>query len=632
MRILGGRAIPGEGVSEQGRGLVEGLRGRLTRPFGVTPRIAPGIAARIAERFESRWRYLRRQARKSDLVLIFLAGVVGAAAGGGVVIMRESVGLLQGFFFGTSLETHASTMMAIPWWREFGVPAVGGLAFGLTAYAIAKLRPHESFDAIEANALHGGRMSFSDSLIIAVMTVFSVGVGASVGLEAGVVQLGSGFSSWVGKRLGLPRTFMRTMVGCGAAAAISAAFNAPLAGAFYALELVIGGYAVSALAPVILAAIAGALVARNAFGSEPMFSVAVVSQHLTGGAYMMFGLLGLGAAVIGVLVMRIATVLEATFRRRALPHWLRPFLGGLVIGALALAYPRVLGSGHGGLDDVVNQRLGLTLLLGLVAAKMLASAFSIGSGFRGGLFSASLFLGSIYGAAAAFTVALLAPGLPSDYTAYTLVGMGAVAASVVGAPITMILLVFETTLDYPVAIGVAIGVIVATVATRRWFGYSFATWRFHLRGVELRSAYDIGRLHDLRVRDVFTRNVLRVPATTDINTLCSLFLLGTAKVAFVEDESGVFLGIVDAAEANAVLLEDRETPPTAQDLVTEQPHFLTPADRLSTALHLLEQATTGAVAVVRSADNPRVIGCIHETDVLRRYIEESEKMRQEELG
>lgn len=606
------------------RGFAVGLKGRLASPFGYAPV--------LGEWLESRWRYMRRQARKSDLIVIVLAWIVGAAAGAGVVLMREMVGLLQGIFFGAELETHAPAVLAMPWWRALGVPCLGGLAFGVTAYIIARLRPHESFDAIEANALHGGRMSFSDSLIIAAMTVFSVGVGASVGLEAGVVQFGSGLSSWVGKRLALPRTFMRTMVGCGAAAAISAAFNAPLAGAFYALELVIGGYAVAALAPVILAAIAGTLVSRTVFGGAPMFSVNAVSPTLGGANYMIFGLLGIGAAIIGVLVMRIATVVEATFRRRALPHWLRPVLGGVVIGLLAVAYPRVLGSGHGGMDDVVNHRLGLALLLGLVAAKMLASAFSIGTGFRGGLFSASLFLGSLYGGAAYYLAAALLPNVPADYTAYALVGMGAVAASVVGAPLTMILLVFETTLDYPVAIGVAVGVIVATVATRRWFGYSFATWRFHLRGVEVRSAYDIGRLHDLRVRDVFTRNVLRVPAATDINTLCSLFLLGTARVAFVEDANGVFLGVVDAAEANAVLLEDRPEPTTAATLVGEQPLFLTPADRLSTALQLLEHATTGAVAVVRSADNPRVIGCVHEADVLRRYIEETEKMRQEEIG
>jgi chloride channel protein, CIC family len=185
-----------------------------------------------------------------------------------------------------------------------------------------------------------------------------------------------------------------------------------------------------------------------------------------------------------------------------MPVWTRPALGGLVLGGIALPFPQVLGSGHGGIEATITsstQGFELPLLCGLIIAKMAASAVSIGTGFRGGMFSSSLYLGSLFGAAAAMTVHRLLPGLALDDSVYILSGMGAVAAGVVGAPVTMILLVLEATSDFSATLGVTVAVLIAALVVRHWFGYSFATWRFHLRGVALRSPRDIGWLNDLRV-------------------------------------------------------------------------------------------------------------------------------------
>jgi CIC family chloride channel protein len=581
---------------------------------------------------EGHWRYVRRVVRKDEIFLILLAAFVGALSGVGVIVLRLMVDGLQRLAFGAFVERHPSQAGHLAWWLPIAVPCIGGLLYGLAMEAVGRWHPREIVDAIEANALQGGWMSFRDSVLLALMTVASVGVGASVGLEAAVTQIGAGLSSSIGRKLHLGRSQMRTMVGCGAAAAIAAAFNAPLAGAFYALELVIGGYAITALAPVVVAAIAGTLVSQGVFSTGPIFAAADRPQ-LTHTDYLLFALLGVIAALLGVLVMRGVTVVEAALRRGSVPRWLRPAIGGLALGAIALAYPYVLGSGHRGIEMAVDQRFDLTMLLGLVAAKGLASAISIGSGFRGGMFSAALFLGSVYGAAFGLVTARLAPQISIDYVAYTLVGMGAVAAAIVGAPITMIMLVFETTVDYPVATGVAVAVIIANVATKRWFGYSFATWRFHQRGVDLTGAYDVGRLKQLTVREVLNRNVLRVSTTTDVDTLCSLFLLGPRQVAFVENADGSFVGTVDAAHANAVLLERREPKPLAGELAAENPFFfVTLNDPLSTALDVFDEAGTAMIGVVQSAEFPRLMGAIDEVSVLRRYFDEAEQLRREELG
>ena len=206
---------------------------------------------------------------------------------------------------------------------------------------------------------------------------------------------------------------------------------------------------------------------------------------------ILFGL-GLASAGLGILVMKGVTSTEALFRSLAVPRWARPALGGLVIGALALPFPQILGAGHGGIMRVLHSGFDLPFLAGLIVAKIVASAVSIGSGFRGGLFSTSLFLGSLFGSLIGAVLARLGPHLGTDPLICTLVGMGAVAAAIVGAPMTMIMIVLETTGDFAATIGVMVGVVTAAIAVRHWFGYSFATWRFHLRGLTIRSPDDVG--------------------------------------------------------------------------------------------------------------------------------------------
>jgi CIC family chloride channel protein len=330
--------------------------------------------------------------------------------------------------------------------------------------------------------------------------------------------------------------------------------------------------------------------------------------------------------------MRTATSLEAFFRRAKVPSWLRPAFGGLVVGGLAILYPQVLGAGHAELVTTLTSNLSLPLMLGLLLAKTLASSVSIGCGFRGGLFSASLLLGGFLGTAFWLICFHFIPEHIAVHSAYAVVGVGAVAASVVGAPMTMILLVFETTSDYTVTVGVALAVIVATVGTRRWFGYSFSTWRFHLRGVGLKGAYDIGRMYELTVRRVLDRDILRVDAATPLAELSRLFQTSRHTLAFVQHPDGIFLGLIEAADANARFAEPGQAAVPAESLARRPDKLLTPVDRLSTALAVLEGGEFDAAPVVMSPTDHRLIGCVHESDLLRSYIDEADRMRREELG
>ncbi|HYZ42323.1 MAG TPA: chloride channel protein, partial [Stellaceae bacterium] len=394
--------------------------------------------------------------RDSELFVLALALAAGVAAGIAVVLIDLGLALLRQLAFAMPAEGHLSDLDLGPA-RILMMPVLGGLLVGLTSTVLRRWRPREVVDAIEANALRGGRMSVTDSLGLVAATLFSGGFGASVGLEAAYTQLGAALASKLGVAVKLRRDDVRTLVGCGAAGAIAAAFNAPLTGAFYAFELIIGSYTLQALAPVGIAALTGALVVRGLVGSTPIF-VVWHEISISGPDYLAFFVLGLAAAGLGILVMKGVTSTEALFRSLAVPRWARPAIGGLLIGAIALAYPQVLGSGHGGIMRVLHAGFALPFLGGLIVAKIVASAVSIGSGFRGGLFSTSLFLGSLFGSFIGSGLAWLAPHFGADPLIYALVGMGSVAAAIVGAPMTMIMIVLETPGAFAATIGVMVGV------------------------------------------------------------------------------------------------------------------------------------------------------------------------------
>ena len=464
----------------------------------------------------------------------------------------------------------------------------------------------------------------SETAWVVGVTLFSSGFGASVGLEAAYTQLGAALASRLGRWLDLRRDDVRTLVGCGAAGAIAAAFNAPLTGAFYAFELIIGAYTLQTLAPVGIAALTGALIVRGLVGSNPIF---VVWHEITisPSDYPAFFCVGLASAGLGIVVMKGVTSTEAMFRSLAVPRWARPALGGLLVGAIALPFPQILGSGHGGILRELHSGFDLPFLAGLIVAKIVASAVSIGSGFRGGLFSTSLFIGSLFGSLIGSVLARFSPDLGADPLIYTLVGMGAVAAAIVGAPMTMIMIVLETTGDFTATIGVMVGVVTAAIAVRHWFGYSFATWRFHLRGLSIRSPEDVGWINDLLVGPMMRRDPAVIAAVLPLDELRRRFPAGSIKQVFVVDDHGGLCGMIDPAGVSTP--DGVGADHTVMDAVSEIGSFLLPGDDLRTALDRFSLAAQETLPVIDNPEDRRVIGYLSEAYALRRYAHELERHR-----
>jgi CIC family chloride channel protein len=590
-----------------------------------------GKLRRLAIHWRIRLRnFARARMRDDEIGLVALAGLLGVGAGFGVVLLRRGVAAFHEIAFDIPLSGHLSDGYNLDWWRVLVLPCGGGLVLGVVAWAIKRWRPREIVDAIEANALYGGRMSLTDSINLAVLTLLSGGFGASVGMEAAYTQLGAGYCSRMGVILRLRRDDLRMLVGCGAAAAIAAAFNAPLAGAFYAFELVVGRYALNNLAPIAVAALTGTLTARATFGAEPTF-VVERPVHISAPDYLFFVLLGIACAGLSIVVMRGVTMTEQWFRRRDVPSWLRPGIGGFAIAAIALVYPQVLGSGHGGI--VANLHLGYALpyVIGMIAAKILASAISIGAGFRGGLFSAAIFIGSLFGSAVSQVGAEILPTLNADPLAYTLVGMGSVAAGIIGAPVTMVLLVLEGSGDFSATVGVLVGVITTTVAVRHWFGYSFATWRFHLRGLKIRSPEDVGWLDESRVGRLMRTDVKSVPTGMSLASLRKLFPIGSAKRVFAVDGRKL-VGIVDLVELHGPDLAGASEDLTAGDIAHPARIHLVPNEDVRSALHKFVEAEMEALPVVDSSESMEIVGFLTEAYALRRYNQELERRRAESEG
>jgi CIC family chloride channel protein len=557
-----------------------------------------------------------------------LGAVVGALAGVVVVVMSLGVTMLHALLFGVPPGQRLSSLKALDPYIALTVPTLGGLLFGAAVYALARWRPLREVDPIEANALHGGRMSLLGSLSVALQTVWSSGVGASVGLEAGYTQLASAIASRIGHAFHLRRRDLRLVVGCGAAGAIAGAFGAPLAGAFYAFELIIGSYSAASLAPVGIAALAGYVVA-NLFESSALGIGAIYVSQVATRDLAIAGVIGLVAAGAGIALMLGVAQCEALLTSLRLPTYLRPALGGLIVGALALVSPQVLSSGHGAIHmaAMIDSPLRDVLLLFLL--KALASMVSLGAGFRGGLFFASLLLGALGGRLLAEALSTAWPALALDPHVYAIIGMGAFSVSVIGGPLTMTFIALETTGDLWLATAVLVAVIVSTQVTREAFGYSFATWRFHLRGESIRSAADVGWLRDLTVRRMMRPDVRTVPANTTLSRFRTAFPLGSNTHVVAVDENKDYAGIANVAEAHAPELDDSRA---VRDILHFTDATLLPTMTVKEAVVAFDQTEAEALAVIQSRESRHVIGLLSEAHALRRYSEELELRRRELIG
>ncbi len=330
--------------------------------------------------------------------------------------------------------------------------------------------------------------------------------------------------------------------------------------------------------------------------------------------------------------MRAVALVERAFEHSRIPAWARPAIGGLGIGLLALVTPQVLAAGHGAMKLDMSLDLTARRLMFLIVLKLAAALISLGAGFRGGLFFASLFVGALLGKLYGLFAVQLLPNLGIDPTACTLTGMGVFAVAVVGGPLTMSFLVLETTGDYSLTGAVLAACVATSLAVRETFGYSFSTWRLHLRGESIRSAADVGWMRSLTVGRLMRRDPATLSADATVAEFRQAYPLGSRHMVILNQADGTYVGLVPTAEAHAPELDADATTRLVRTLARWRSAVLTPVMDVKAAMALFDRAEAETLCVVEDAKTRHVVGMLTETYASRRYAEELDKANRSLTG
>jgi CIC family chloride channel protein len=432
---------------------------------------------------------------------------VGIAAGFAALGFRLGIDAIQRLIYGTDDVTLASHARELPWLLVLAVPICGGLAVGLILHWFTPDGQVRAVaDVIDGAARQRGRVETRAGLASAAASLLTLSTGGSSGREGPVVHLAGVIATWVSDRISADGITGRELLGCAVAAAVSASFNAPIAGTLFALEVVLRHFAVRAFAPIAIAAVAGTVVNRLRYGDITEFRLATGNTLDFYVELPAFLILGLVCGLVGVVLMRAIFLADdignAVQRRTRLPRWARPMLSGAVLGAVAVWFPHIIGVGYETTSRALSGDIGLWNAIVFAAVKVFAVAVTFGGRMGGGVFSPALMLGALTGLAFGIVATGVFPQVSGGPTLYALAGMGAVAAAVLGAPISTTLIVFELTGDWQTGLAVMVAVSLSTALASRLVARSFFLTQLERRNVRLAAgpqAYLLGTFRVARL-------------------------------------------------------------------------------------------------------------------------------------
>jgi len=559
--------------------------------------------------------------RTSSTGLLVLALLVGAGAGGGAIAFRwlitEFTRVLSGHA-DYSAAGHAANPLVpgLGRWFVLLAPVAAGLVYGPLVHFFAReARGHGVPEVMYAVARRGGRIAPQVAAVKALASALCIGGGGSVGREGPIVQIGSALGSTMGLLVRVAEARMRVLVACGAAGGIAATFNAPLAGVFFAMELILRDFTAESFGMVVLASVTASVIGRGAFGSAPFLHLPTFTvPHLID--YPLFAALGLLAGVIGVVFTRVLYLIEdACDTAWRWPEWLRPAVGGLLLGGVLLVLPQLYGVGYPVLGAGVAGHFAIGFLLALLAGKIIATSLTIGIGGSGGVFAPSLFIGAMTGAAYGQTLHHFAPGLVGAAGAYGLIGMGAVFAGAARAPITAVVIMFELTGEYSIILPLMTAIVLATGISHLLTGDSIYTLKLRRRGIDLDAHPAANRLATTTAGTVLEPVTVSVHAdTTLIDAVAVLAQVEHGQIP-VLDSNDSYLGVITARGVAEALADGQHDTASAAS-VLQSPPPITTATSLEDGLDLLESSGAAALPVL-DAQRVTLIGWLSVQRVLR---------------
>lgn len=553
--------------------------------------------------------------------LIVLAVLVGLATGGAAIGFRELLRLFHYLllqeFLGWAERTFPFGRAALPLLTGGGALLVGLLIRYFGREAQGSGIP----EVMAAVAVRGGIIRRRVVVVKALAAALCMGSGGSAGREGPIVQIGSSLGSSVGQALRLSAERVRTLVGCGAAAGIAATFNAPIAGALFSLEVILGDFGFANFAPVVLASVVGATVGRWYFGNHP--SLTVLHFHLRSGAeFPLYAVLGILAGVLGVVFTRVLYGEEDLFSRllRRVPGPGRAMLGGLLVGTIGIFLPEVLGTGYGPVDGAVSNVFPAHLLLLLLVAKLFATTTTLGSGGSGGIFAPSLFMGAMAGGAFGLAARGLFPAFTAQPGAYALVGMGAMVASTTYAPLSAVVILFEMTDNYSIILPLMTACVVSLLVARRLNRYSIYTTKLKRMGIMWRRGKDADVLRSISARAVMRREYESISGGMLFAELLDFVQRARQNSFPVVDERGRLVGVIsmqilrrwinERSFSNLVVAEEL----AKKDIVT-----VSEEETLYTVWDEFERLDVESLPVVAVSDPCRLVGLLFRKDVYAAY-------------
>ena len=564
---------------------------------------------RLVERFEP----------DETTIMVVMAVLVGLVGGFGAILFRWLVDLFQGLTIGRGEHTVA-LLANQPWWKILLLPMVGGLVVGpLVHFGAREARGHGVPEVLGAMVFRKGVIRPVVAAVKIVASAITIAFGGSVGREGPIVQIGAAMGSTLGQALRFSPQRLRTLIGCGAAAGIAATFNAPIAGAFFALEILMRDFAVVTFAPIIVASVTATAVSREFLGDTPAFPV---PGFELGSAVELPFYLVMGALVglLAVVYVRSLYASEDAWARSRLPQWLQPAVGGLLLGVLLLRFPQVYGIGYGSMVEVLNGDVAWYLLLLLVAVKLAAVNLTLGSGFSGGIFAPALFLGGMLGGAFGTGIEAILPGSAGSEGSFALVGMAAMVGAATGGPLTAILILFEMTGEYRIILPLMIASIGAALVYRSIMNDSIFTLKFARQGRRLEFGRESAILKDFHVQDIMEVNPTTIAVTAGFDEILRLFLTNNEEHYYVTREDGLLAGRISIHDVKDLLHEENlGRVLIADDICQPCDNPVQRRDTLEDCLLRLGERDSADLPVLYSAQKPVLVGVVRRQAVFEVY-------------
>jgi CIC family chloride channel protein len=575
-------------------------------------------------------------------ITIGLAVVVGVVAGLGAVAFREMISGLQWLFF----DGGAGAFGFMGDYYVIILPAIGGIFVGLLVYFLAReAKGHGVPEVMAAVAARGGRIRYRVSVVASLASSICIGSGGSTGREGPIVLIGSSLGSTVGQWFKLHEDWIKTLVACGAAGGISATFNAPIAGVFFAHEVILSRFITISFIPVVISSVAATMIAQVFLGAQRMFVVPEYTM-VSSWEILLYVLLGITAGIVAFLFIRTLYKSEDLFDAWKFPNYLKPAVGGIIVGLIGLysyAYSSdplsagIFGVGygtdHGSMSAVLSSdlTLGLGLIAGLLVLKLIATSVTLGSGGSGGIFAPALFMGSMLGGTLGIAFHKLFPSITAPYGAYSLVGMAAVFGGAARAPITAIIIIFEMTRDYRIILPLMLAVVISTLVARGLSRESIYTLKVRRMGINLGRREESALMRRITVGEVMSPDFPTVSPEMPVAELTHM-LAETGHHGFpVVDEEGHLCGVVTLTDIQAAMSRGEGAQLTVGDIATKKVIVAYPDQSVHDALAQFGGRDVGRIPVVDRNEPTKLLGVLRRHDIVRSYTKaagESERTSQ----